>query len=78
MLDTKTKINTDTRRLIDMLEGDQVVLDSRSVAFIEDLHLFKHAVGVIYAVLINYTIPIKRKLAALQMLKSIFQTGISI
>jgi hypothetical protein len=44
----------------------------------EDLHLFKHAVGVIYATLINYTAPIKRKLTALQMLKSIFQTGISI
>ena len=75
MLCSKTKINGDTRRMVDLLEGDHLEINTRSVGFLEEQHLFRPAIGVIYSTLINFTAPVKRKMAALYLLKSVFQTA---
>lgn len=45
------------------------------MAFLEEQHLFKPVLSVIYSTLINFTAPVRRKMAALYLLKSIFQTA---
>lgn len=72
MLDTKVKISAETRKIAEMLENDQRGI---SYDFMEQQHLYKSAASVIFSTLINFSVPIDRKMAALRMLKGIFQTA---